>query len=66
MKYLFIKEDGELEQGNEISDEERENVDDGIFSVLRFNNGTFESLKVEKNEDDEGDTEWGEDQWNAV
>ena len=68
MKYLFIKEGGELEQGNEISDDKRENVDDGVLSIIRLNNrtGSFKSLEVEREEDDDGEEVWGEDQWNAV
>lgn len=74
--YLFIQEDGSMSQLNSISDEDRQAVDDGILDVVRFENGSFETLAVSyedieeetDDEDIEPETErvWETDTWVKV
>lgn len=56
MKYLMIQEDGSLQVVRSISDEDRVSIEDGVLSIVKFENDHFHQLEVSVAESD-GDVE---------
>lgn len=65
MKYLIIDSDG-VRQADVITDDDRIMVNDNDGDVVRFENGQFQKLVVDGEEDDDGEMQWEDDSWVTV
>lgn len=65
MKYLVIDSEG-VSQIEAIDDDLRIMVNDGEGDVIRFEQGEFQKLVVDGDENDDGDMEWNDDRWTKV
>lgn len=65
MKYLVMEPDG-IRQTDDIDDDLRIMVNDGDGDVFRFEQGEFQNLVVDGDEDEDGKMEWNDDRWTTV
>jgi len=65
VKYLLIGE--ELRQVDNITDDDRQDVEDGSLKIVVFDKDKFHLVVVSSDdEDNDGNVQWLEDEWDEI